>query len=228
MWKLLKTQIIYNKIVLIISYLIVISVFIPFVVQGWQEVDNSFPALRAVMLSAAAILFLFNIVRLHREKRDRFHHILSLNIWGLGISRILQIILFWFSILFLVLFAFVLRPSIFELRILWDLMSLTGFVLVMNAAPFIYRDLSYCFHAKSKKVVLVIVYALMIMVGYFLFILFIVSAGAVSMSESLLSLKNDFSNFITSFVGALFFNLFGIMMTILSVVVFDRRKTYTQ
>lgn len=228
MWTLLKAQIIYNKIVLIVGYVIFGSAFIAFVVQGWQEMDNSFPALRAVQLAATAVLFLFNTVRLQREKRDRFHHILTLSIWKLGISRVLQIIAFWFSLLSLVLFAFVLRPSTFELKILWDLLSLTGFVLVMNAAPFIYRDLSYCFHAKSKKVVLVIVYALMILAGYLLFMLFVVSADSISLSSDLVLLKKNFSNFINTFRGALFFNLCGIISTGISLYVFSKRKTYTE
>jgi len=228
MWKILKAQIQYNKIVLIISYLIFLSIYISFVVQGWQEMDNSFPALRAVLLAATAMLFLFNIVRLHREKRDRFHHTLSLRNWELGISRVLQIITFWFSLLFLVLFAFVLRPSIFDLKTLWDLLSLTGFVLVMNAAPFIYRDLSYCFHAKSKKIVLVILYALMIMAGYLLFMLFVVSVESISLSNDLVLVKKGFSNFINTFIGALFFNLCGIILTWISLLVFSKRKTYTE
>jgi hypothetical protein len=228
MWKLLKAQIIYNKIVLIVGYLIFGSAFIAFVVQGWQEMDNSFPALRAVLLAATATLFLFNTVRLQKEKRDRFHHTLSLNTWELGISRVLQIILFWLSLLSLILFAFVMRPSIFELKILWDLLSLTGFVLVMNAAPFIYRDLSYCFHAKSKKIMLVILYALMIMAGYFLFMLFIVSAESISISNDLVLVKKNFSNFINTFRGAVFFNLCGIILTGISLYVFSKRKTYTE
>ncbi len=228
MWKLLKAQIVYNKIVLVIGYLIVISAYIPFVVQGWEEVDNSFPAIRAVMMTATTLIFLFNVIRLHREKRDRFHHTLSLNIWELGISRLLQLILFWISLLILVLLAFVLRPSIFDLKILWDLLSLTGFVLVMNAAPYIYRDLSYCFHAKSKKVVLVIVYTLMIMAGYLLFMLFIVSAESISLSNELVLVKNDFSNFINTFMGAFFFNLCGIILSVISLFVFSKRKTYTE
>ena len=103
MWKILKAQIIYNKIILIIGFILIVSVFIPFVVQGWQEMNNSFPALRAVLLAATAMLFLFNIVRLQREKRDRFHHILPLSNSELAISRLLQIIIFWLSLLFLVL-----------------------------------------------------------------------------------------------------------------------------
>ncbi|HEX9973567.1 MAG TPA: hypothetical protein VGD14_15960 [bacterium] len=228
MWKLLKAQIIYNKIVLIVGYVIFGSAFIAFVIQGWQEMESSFPALRAVLLAATATLFLFNTVRLQREKRDRFHHILSLSVWELGISRVLQIILFWLSLLSLVLFAFVLRPSTFELKILWDLLSLTGFVLVMNAAPYIYRDLSLCFHAKSKKVVLVILYVLMILVGYFLFMLFVVSAESISLSSDLVLVKKGFSSFINTFKGALFFNLCGIILTGISLYVFSKRKTYTE
>ncbi|UCE06944.1 MAG: hypothetical protein JSW07_02575 [bacterium] len=228
MWKILKAQLQYNQIVLIISYLIFLSIYISFVVQGWQELDNSFPALRTVLMATTVMLFLFSIIKLYREKRDRFHHILTLNIWELGISRVLQIIVFWISILILVLFAFVLRPSIFDMKILWDLSSLTGFVLVMNAAPFIYRDLSYCFHAKSKKVVLVIVYALMIMAGYLLFMLFVVSAESISLSNELVIVKTNFSNFINTFMGALLFNLCGIILTVISLYVFSKRKTYTE
>jgi hypothetical protein len=228
MLKILKAQIQYNKIILIISYLIFLSVYVSFVVQGWQEFDNSFPALRAVLMATTAMLFLFSIIKLHREKRDRFHHILALNIWQLGISRVLQIITFWFSLLLLVLFAFLLRPSIFDLKILWDLLSLTGFVLVLNAAPFIYRDLSYCFHSKSKKVVLVIIYALMILAGYLLFMLFVVSVGSISLSRDLVLVKKNFSSFINTFSGALSFNLCGIILTGISIYVFSKRKTYIE
>ena len=228
MWKILKAQLQYNKIILIISYLIFLSVYVSFVVQGWQELDNSFPALRAVLMATTAMLFLFSIIKLHREKRDRFHHILALNIWQLGISRVLQIMAFWLSLLLLVLFVFVLRPSIFDLKILWDLLSLTGFVLVLNAAPFIYRDLSYCFQAKSQKVVLVIVYALMILAGYLLFMLFVVSAESISLSSDLVLLKKNFSSFINTFKGAVFFNLCGIIFTGISLYIFSKRKTYTE
>lgn len=228
MWKILKAQIQSNKIVLIISYLIFLSVYVSFVVQGWQELDNSFPALRAVLMAATATLFLFNTVRRTREKRDRFHHILSLSVWELGISRLFQIILFWLSLLSLVLFAFVLRPSTFDLKILWDLLSLTGFVLVMNAAPYIYRDLSLCFHDKSKKNVLVILYVLMILAGYLMFMLFVISAESISLSSDLVLLKTNFSNFINSFGGAVFFSLCGIIFTGISLYVFSKRKTYTE
>ena len=228
MWKLLKAQIQYNKIILIIVYLIFLPICITFVVQGWQEMDKSFPALRAVLMATTAMLFLFNIVRLQREKRDRFHFLVPLNIWKIAVSRVLQIILFWLSVLSLVLFAFVSRPSIFDLKILWDLLSLTGFVLVLNAAPFIYRDLSFCFQAKSKKVVLVIVYTLMIMAGYLLFMLFVVSAESISLSSDLVLVKKGFSSFINTFMGALFFNLCGIILTGISLFVFSKRKTYTE
>jgi hypothetical protein len=228
MWKLLKAQIQYNKIILIIVYLIFLPVFIVFVVQGWQEMDKSFPALRAVLMAATTMLFLFNIVRLQREKRDRFHFLVPLNIWKIAVSRLLQIIIFWLSVLSLVLFAFVLRPAVFDLKILWDLLSMTGFVFVLNAAPFIYRDLSFCFHSKSKKVVLVIAYALMILAGYLLFMLFVVSVGSISLSNDLVLVKKGFSSFINTFRGALFFILFGIVSTVISLFVFSKRKTYTK
>lgn len=228
MWKILKAQIQYNKIVLIISYLIFLSVYVSFVVQGWQELDNSFPALRAVLMAMTAMLLLFSIIKLYREKRDRFHHILMLSIWKLGISRVLPIIAFWFSLLSLVLFAFVLRPSTFDLKILWDLLSLTGFVLVMNAAPYIYRDLSLCFHDKSKKNVLVILYVLMILAGYLMFMLFVISAESISLSSDLVLVKKNFSSFINTFIGALIFIFCGIIFTGMSLYIFSKRKTYTE
>lgn len=228
MWKILKAQIDYNKIVLAVSYLVFLPIYISFIVQGWQEIDSSFPALRAVLLAVTAILLLFNIIRLQREKRDRFHHILALSPWKLGISRELLIIIFWISVLFLVSFAFVLRPAIFDLKKLWDLLSLTGFVLIMNAAPFLYLDLNFCFQARSKKVALVIIATLMIIALYFLLMLFIISTGAFSISDSLLSIRNEFSNFIHSGMGALCFNLCAMLITGLSVLVFSKRRTFTE
>lgn len=227
MWKILKAQLQYNKFILIFGYLIFLNVYAPYVIQGWR-VENSFSALRAVLIATTAMLFLFSNLKFHREKRDRLHHMLALKIWQLGISRMLQIITLWFSFLFLVLFAFMLRPSILDLKILWDLLSLTGFVLILNAAPFIYRDLTYCFQKKSAKVVLVIVYVLMILAGYFLFMLFVVSARSISLSSDLVLVKKNFSSFINTFRGALIFNFIGIIFTGVSLFIFSKRKTYTE
>jgi hypothetical protein len=76
--------------------------------------------------------------------------------------------------------------------------------------------------------VLVIVYALMILAGYLMFMLFVVSADSISLSSDLVSVKKGFSSFINTFRGALFFILCGIISTGISLFVFSKRKTYTE
>jgi len=68
----------------------------------------------------------------------------------------------------------------------------------------------------------------MILAGYFLFMLFVVSARSISLSSDLVLIKKIFSGFINTFRGALIFSLCGIVFTGISLYIFSKRKTYTE
>ena len=94
---------------------------------------------------------------------------------------------------------------------------------------FIYYDLLYTLTNKNQKAFAGFLFLISLIIGYILFFLFSVDEQSWNIFKSfLLPYKDDFSSITSNYVGAVVSLLIGVMMTILSVLVFGRRKTYTQ
>ena len=229
MWKLIKTDFEYSKNVLIFIHLIMFAVWIPFVVQGWKEMNNSYPALQAALVAATAILFLFRFVRVQKEKRERQNFLLPISTGKLAVSRLLLIGLFWLEVTVLMALAFLLHPSIYRHEFVFGFLSLSGYMIAMNAAPFIFRDLRHSLFSKRQIYWLSIGWTVAAFFGYAIFMLFVFSSnGMTLLPESFKLLKADFSGFIAGPTGAAIISLIGFSLSGVSVVLFKRRKMYTE
>lgn len=228
MWKILIAEYAYYKTVVITAYLFLLGVTISFMFWGLDEIDNSFPAVKAVMMATAGSIFIFKAIKTYQEKRDRMLIILPYSTFQVGISRLLTLFIFWMSSLLIVLSCFLFKPAHFELKILWNILSLSGFVFCLISVPFFYRDLIYCFDDKYNKITLTIIFTFIVIFGYSLFILFIVSAELMSLVQSLSLLKGEFTKFTESPLGAMLFILFGSLFMVLSTLIFKHRKSYVE
>jgi hypothetical protein len=228
MWKILKAQLNYNKLVLIGCGFFSLAVIVPFIVQDWQDIDKSYPALRAALFAMTVIVFFSSFVRNVKEKRDHFFNKLPINVLQLGLIRLFFILLFWFCLMVFVGIAFIIRPSIFNGKILMDLLSQTGFIFSLIGIVFILKDLSYVLIFKKLKILIGVLNFIVILGCYLLFMLFIVSKNAMEISPSLIPLKDGFNQFITSIAGSVVFMLLGMAMCFLSINVFSWRKTFIE
>jgi hypothetical protein len=228
MWKILKAQLNYNKLVLIGCFLFSLAVIVPFTIQDWQDIDKSYPALRAVFFAMTMIVFFSSFVRNVKEKRDRFFNKLPVNVWQLGLTRLTFILLFWICLMVFVGIAFIIRPSIFDGKILLDLLSQTGFIFSLIGIVFILKDIPYVFIFKKLKLVIGVLNFIVILGCYLLFMLFIVTKNAMEISPSLIPLKDGFNQFITSIAGSVIFMLLGMAVCFLSLNVFSWRKTFIE
>ena len=110
---------------------------------------------------------------------------------------------------------------------LWDTLSLTGFILIINAYAFIQRDIYFYFQGRYKKLLVSVLYVIMIITGYFLFyVLFLPTIPYFDFFIRFEPLKEEFSNFPSSPLGAVIFIFLGLGFSYLSVVTFIRRRTY--
>ena len=189
MWKLLKAQVSYNKMILNFCLLITLAVIIAFLTQGWKVPEMSYPALRAVLFAMTAIVFFSSLLKDVKEKRDRFFHVLPCNLWELGAARLIFVLMFWFSLILLVCFSFMIRNSIFNYSYLWDLLSQTGFILFMVGVIFFIRDIVSVFNFEKKKIIMVALNLFIVISIYILFMLFVVSKNALEISPSLITVK---------------------------------------
>jgi|GEM_PF-1907897 len=230
MWKIIKADFKYQKFIFIIPYAVVIAAIIANVSQGWRQHEHDMQGVRTVMAVMTGIIFLFNNwLKIIQEKRYRFIMLLPLSQWKIALPRIFFIILIWLS--FLVMYwlgTSVIRPYRTDI-LFWDTLSFTGLVLTANAIFFIYYDFLYILTDTKQKVILGFIFLLSLFIGYIVFFLFSVDEKSWNIFKNLLlPYKDDFSGITSNYVGAIVSLLIGIMMTILSVLVFGRRKTYTQ
>lgn len=229
MWKIIKADFNYQKFVFIIPYAVVIAAISANVLQGWRQNEHDMQGVRTVMAAMTGIIFLFKSFKIAQEKRHRFITLLPLKQWKIGLTRTLFILLIWLSFLIMYwLGSAMIRPYRADFLI-WDTLSFTGLVLLANATIFIYYDLLYTLTDIKQKVILGFLFLLAVFIGYIVFFLFGVDEQSWNIFKNLLlPYKDDFSAITSNYVGAVVSLSIGIMMTILSVYVFGRRKTYTQ
>jgi len=229
MWKIIKADFKYQKFVFIFPYAIVLVAVIANVSQGWHHNVHDMQGVRTVMASMTGIIFLSKSFIIAKEKRHRFITLLPLKQWKIGLTRLLFIILIWLSFLAMYwLGTSVIRPYQADILI-WDTLSFTGLVLLANSIIFIYYDLLYTLTGVKQKVILGFLFLLAVFIGYVVFFLFGVDEQSWNIFKNLLlPYKDDFSSITSNYVGAVVSLLIGIVMTVLSVYIFGRRKTYTQ
>ena len=230
MWKIIKADFKYQKFIFIFPYAIVLAAIITNVSQGWRQNEHDLQGVRSVIAAMTALLFFsYYFLMFIREKRYRLITLLPISQWKIALPRIFFAILIWLS--FLVMYwlgTAMIRPYRADILI-WEMLSFTGFVLVANSTMFIFYDLLFTLTSKCQKVILRLIFLISFFIGYFLFLLFSVDEQSWSIFKSLLlPYKNDLSSITSNYIGAVLSLSIGIMMTILSVVAFGRRKTYTQ
>ncbi len=228
MWKLIKADFKYHKFIFIIPYVIVLAAIIANVSQGWRQHEHDMQGVRTVMASMTGIIFLSKSFIMAQEKRHRFITLLPLKQWKIALTRVLFTILIWLSFLAMYwLGTAVIRPYRADILI-WDTLSFTGLVLLANSIIFIYYDLLYTLTNKKQKVILGFIFLLSVFIGYIVFFLFGVDEQSWNIFKNLLlTYKHDFSSFSSNYIGTFTSLLIGIIMTILSIFVFNRRKNYT-
>ena len=229
MWKIIKVDFKYQKYIFIFPYAVVLTAIIANVLQGWRQHDHDMQGVRTVMASMTGIIFLFKSFVIAKEKRHRFIILLPMKQWKIALTRVLFIILIWLSFLILYWLGTIMIYPYRADILIWDTLSFTGLVLLANSMIFIYYDLLYTLTNKNQKAFAGFLFLISLIIGYILFFLFSVDEQSWNIFKSfLLPYKDDFLSITSNYVGAIVSVLIGIMMSILSVLVFGRRKTYTQ
>jgi len=226
MWQLFKSLSEYSKFILIASMSVVTMVSAVFVFIGGRDLDHSIPAYRSTLFAATAVVWLYSILNLHKEKRDRFHTLLPISVKQIGMVRVFFLITFWMALLVMFFLSNLIIGNTQSFSILfWDVMSLTGFVLMVNAAPFLHRDLTHIFLKKFHRFLLMIVYVILVILGYILFIVFIIPLENYSALGDVVVFIQET---VLSPGGGCIFLFVGLTMTYLSIMLFSRRELYTE
>jgi hypothetical protein len=226
MWLLLKSLSQYCGFVVIAGLTVVGIVTVFFLVLGGSDFDKSVPAYRSVLMAATALVWLYSVLMLHKEKIDRFHILLPISVRQIGVVRVILLIGFWTTILLVFILSNVVVGNLQNNpALIWNALSLTGFVLVVNSVPYLQRDLANIFTSKGQRFVLSVVWVILVMIGYVLFVLLVMpveSFGSLDVAKEFITM-----NIITP-GGAFLFFLLGLGLTILTIVLFGKRQLYIE
>jgi hypothetical protein len=225
MCQLLKAEILYDR-----SRLLIVSVFcLTCLVTIWFGVKwerNVSPMTMLILfISALVAVYAGEGSRIH-NKRDRMHIVLPVSLWKTGFSHLIYPIFVWIVILILY------KVSYFILEFIsgatrtipspTQILTLSGLFLIVNATVLLSRDLSKIFTKKPQQIMIY-------MTGYLLFI------GALL---PFYIVTNFFGAFgentrLQSFMSSLYespsgFLLLGVGLSLTSLFVFMRRRSYVQ
>ena len=226
MRRLLKAEFLYHKSLLIIPYLLVLVVILVNFSKGWERIEQNVPGTKTIMVSMIAVVYFVRLLNMIKEKRERFQMLLPLSITQIGFFRLIFTLVTWLS--FLILFwigTSTVKPYQYDL-IFWDTLSVTGFVIIANAFPFIYRDLTNIFSSNISRILLMVFYSIAMIVGIVIFNLFGINENSWKIFKPLLPLKENVVHIFYSWIGALIFLGLGFCLTGISLIIFKRRKTY--
>lgn len=229
MWHLLKTELNYHKVEIMVFTSIGLVGMIANIVTGWQNVEIDLPGVRSLMAVGIMVASFFRLISYTKEKKDRYHTSLPLPLRWIGFSRLLYIVSIW--ICFVVLFwvsSSTIKPYPIDKTIV-ETLTLSGFILMANATLFIYRDLFQSTFGSVRKLGVQVFRSMMILLGYALFyIIFSVGIPYFSFLRRINLFKENFHHLASSPYAAIIFNLLGIGLTIMSVILFARRKSYLE
>ena len=229
MLRLIKAEIENRKIWWIGLYSIFITTFIAFLSMGLDVPQNSFPALRVIMIMAAGIISLQRIIHITKEKADRFQMQLPVSVGQVSLARVIIPNLFWLNMAVLVSIAIlILRPEIFTDAVLYNWIALNGFILAANAVPLIQRDLTYIFIGRWQKYTIQVFYVITAVLGYLLFLLFIAQQPFDSIFKLAYPVQSLYEIITSSLNGSLIFFGTGILLALCSYFLFGMRKSYVE
>jgi hypothetical protein len=158
------------------------------------------------------------------QKRDRFHVMIPVSLWQLGMAHLLYPLFVLAAIyLLLLLSVIVSRPLVsYSLTVpsLSHMLTLTGFILIVNAVILLHRDLRMTFTKKPQRL-LIFIFWFVLYVGA-LFPFYVVTNFFGLFGED-----TPAQNFITRLLESpAGFIALGMALSVISLVVFIKRKSY--
>ncbi|MBI9070804.1 MAG: hypothetical protein JEY94_04360 [Melioribacteraceae bacterium] len=226
MFKIIKAELKYYKTLLMVTSIFLISMHFTFLTYGAENLDKSVPALRVSIFAFAVIVFVYRVITLFKEGRDRVIVVLPIHPGSIGFARLLFIPIFWVSAISLFFLCnLIVQFNNIGSEFISELVSLTGLVLVLNALAMIYLDF---LHFGLNKKQIIYVQAGGIILAAFSYLIFI---ALIPLTENfgilIFEIFNlNLSNIYQSYFGAVIMLCIGVLASVISKNIFMKRKTY--
>ena len=220
MWRILKAELKYNSATALGAYFFGLLLFIFSFFPVQREVRVAI--IMFAMLCTPMIAGYFGDYRIH-QKRDRFHVTLPIANYHLGLMRLIYPILIWLSLI-IVFYLTVLIFSWIDIPSISQMIVLNGWILMVNAIYLIFSDLDVSSKEKNKQIFMKGIKYIMPFVAMLPFWIYMTSGFS----------DNDI--FFNKFIKDIWYfpsvtigiNVFGLSISIISIIVFARRSSYIE
>lgn len=218
MWKLIKTDIVYNQAIFIVLFGVVIATAVLNAIFGELEEHVS-----RLMLVSVGVLGLVSGTEEIKTKRIRLPVQLPISIRMNGILRFPVISMCWMSFMVILwISSLISRQGDLSLTYLWFILAKTALILAMVSCMSIGQDVPFCFVQRVPGDILKILAKLCAIGAAFLYFF------STPFEDWPPVVIEFLSAILISPAGALGLLVLGFGLVALSVFVFERRKSYTE
>lgn len=235
MWKILIAEIKHNRIITLIAYVYAVCMILFLFYLSISHLEASVPIIMLVLLATPMLAGYAGDFRT-KQKRDRLHIVLPISANQLGIVRLIYPLVIWLTVLMIYLITMLLLSerisvefpqSITRLRSnpisFEQLLSLNGWILIINAWYIIFVDFQVTSTNKTKQQLLLLLKNTLPFLAMLPFIIWLFIANHFRDQMSIADFLGDSMNSLVSIIGL---NLCGLALSILSVRIFMHRSSY--
>jgi hypothetical protein len=225
MWPLIKAEWQDNRVILAIGYFFMIGISSAFLMHGKSDLQDSVPAYRIVLLTILALLWLTEVVKIQKDKRDRIYALLPVSRTAIGFARYAPLLLYWFGLLVIYCVSrSVVGPYHANRPLVFESISSTGLVFMIHGLSRAYRDVSVGTDNKKIRRMSVILFVMIYFTGY---ILFAVSVFVVRI-DTLEQIRQALRNTYFSGPGAVLILGVGLLFLVLGMICYKKRRLYLE
>ena len=225
MWKLILAEFKYDRLFLGIAYSIIIPILIVYVFFGGKDAMSTKWLMMGIwqMFMATIIVWAFSTSSMFKNKKVRYFTLLTLSPWSTILLRFIKPLIFWLSMIMLFWIIHLLSsPDKIALNLIWQILCLSGVLLVFIAIRFIAHDMRYYINEKYRKFIITsTVILITVLFGAYFFTIF--SYYGIRPFHSL---QEYVPAILLTPKAALLFITIGLFLSTVSVITFIRRKSY--
>lgn len=223
MWRIIGTEMRYDRLRIGLFLLFCMASFLS-IWLGVRWERNRVPMIMLMVLVLSLSAVYAGEKNRTIQKRDRLHALLPVSLWAIGISHMFYpLIVLLLIYLLLILGALAVQPFVAQpltMPSLWHMLTLTGLVLIVNAAVLLHRDLRMTFPRKAQRLILFVFW----FVVYFGALLpFYVVTNFFGVFGEDTAAQNFLIRVLELPAG---FLAIGLLLSAISLVAFVKRKSY--
>jgi hypothetical protein len=229
MWKLIKIEIGYYKLLYILSIIFVLVVNTGITIDGrWIEAQEDFPGLRVIWLGIGIVVLFFALLFDRKSGRLRVKYLLPLTNKQLAVSRLLPFIIFWLILLIILIIFYMINFGVFPKgNWLKNLLSISGIMFLIDSIPILYSDFYSTYFKKKSKLVLGLFWSILWIIYVFFNAIFMTYLDFINPSY-FISARNRFTALYFTDITTLINVILGFGLFFISIYTFQKRKLYLE